>query len=209
VPRTIRPSDLPLAVIHLRRAGELIATPCGCGHASCTLGEHVLRAAGHMGPGPRAANIDPTTRGARWEADETGNIWPVPNDPTGEAALQPDAPDVQTLLRQAIITSERAALAVIDLIGAHRPDRRPLDVDEPDGWCSHHLDEIGVCEPRHRGELCRSCYDFARLHGIAPPRRLLQMHRDGRRWTDQDIAIALREHRAAQARPKRKGRRAS
>lgn len=207
--RTIRPSDLPLAVLHLRRAGELIATPCPCGRKDCTLGEHVLRAAGDMTPGPRAANLDPATRGTRWEEDRaTGVVSPVPNDPTGEAAINPSQADAQAELRRAIATGDQLAQDIIDIISTHRPDRRPLEVDEPVEWCRHHLDELGVCEPRYRGDLCRPCYDFARLHGIAPPRRLLQLHRDGRKWTDQEIALALREHRAARN-PRRKGRRAS
>lgn len=209
MPRAIRPSDLPLAVIQLRRAGELIATPCGCGHKDCTLGEHVLRSTSTMGPGPRAANLDPTARGTRWDRDPDGTVSPIPNDPTGEAALQPTTPDHHAALRQAITDGQRAAQVVIDLITTNRPDRRPLDVNEPVEWCRHHLAEIGVCEPRHRGDLCRTCYEFKLAHRLEPPRQLLQIHRDGRRWTDSDVAAALREHRSAQRPGRRKGRRAS
>lgn len=63
---------------------------------------------------------------------------------------------------------------------------------DPADWCANCL-RIAKCAPRHRGDLCRWCYDFktANRHRL-PPLELLRMHHEGRRITEDRIKDALR-----------------
>lgn len=62
---------------------------------------------------------------------------------------------------------------------------------DPGDWCSSCL-RIGKCAPRHRGDLCRWCYDFktANQHRM-PPIELVRMHHEGRRITEEAVKGAL------------------
>lgn len=191
--KEVRSDELPKLTQALRRAGGQLAHPCRCGKTNCTLGDHVWRSTKSMGPGPRAANLDPNARGWRWEEDDDGEVWPVPNDRTGEAAIDPEPADLHveymTLLNEAM----RIATQLGVFIDRHRPDREiPVHDDDSAGhWCAHHL-SFNMIEPRYRGDLCRTCYEIKQAEGKLPPRSILEIRRDGRKITQKDITEAMR-----------------
>jgi len=205
----VRSDDLPKATVMLRHTGELLAHPCRCARKNCTLGEHIWRATKAMGPGPRAANLDPTSRG--WRYDENGD--PVPNDVTGEAAIDPDPADLHveymTLLNEAV----HAAARLGTFIDRYRPDRTiPLPDDDTDSqWCRNCL-AYGICNPPYRGEgasaRCRSCYEFHLTYPrLERPESLVRAQHEGRRITQRMVDQAVREARA-EMRSKRKRKKA-
>lgn len=62
---------------------------------------------------------------------------------------------------------------------------------DPQDWCRSCL-RIAKCSPRHRGDLCRWCYDFTKSTGQQPPIELVRDHHEGRRITDERVKDALR-----------------
>jgi hypothetical protein len=193
----------------LRRAGELIAHPCGCGREDCTLGEHIYDSTRNMSAGLKAANLDPGRRGWRYEEDHDGVVWPIPiGDSTGEAAIESESADPHDEYMRTLVEAAQLAARVIDDVSALRPDRRPEVPGESDAdeFCRHHMDTIGVWEQRHRGDECRVCYDFRRQWQMLPPEPLLRARHEGRRWTDRMVAEAVR-HERARRKAKKKGRR--
>lgn len=187
--------------------GELRPCPLCRVH---TLAEHLDRQAETLRPGPRAANTD-AGGGHRYERDGD-EVAPVPNDSTGEAAIDPladtDAAEWRAILAEGQAWQRRAH----DYINAHRPDRR-ADAKDPASdaeWCRHHLVTLGTCEPRYRGDLCQTCYRFDRIHKMLPPKGLLEIRHEGRRWTPKMVADAVLAARPAPAgkgkRNRRKGR---
>lgn len=214
--RPITRLELPQLALELRHVGELLATPCSCSaEPAHEIGDHLWRSTRDMDPTPlRAAAYDGDRGGWRYETDKaTGDTWPVQaGDSTGEAAVRHLAPGVRHEYVR-LLTSVRDANRDLHLfIDQHRPNRTLDDIrpDDPGEWCAHHLATIGTCEPRHRGDLCRACNDFRLLYRVPPPKDLLLLRQDGRRWTQQAIDDALRALRAAKkAKRKGKGRRAS
>lgn len=147
-------------------------------------------------PGPRAANLDPDAGGWRYEEDTDGTVWPVPSDPTGEAAMPHTdaAAHLHGNLHEAMQELERWSLRVMELCSLAVRSERPA-TDDPTAWCSNHL-RIGVCEPRHRGDLCRWCDDFRREHrNQLPPASLLGARHRGTRITERMVEAAMRELR--------------
>lgn len=147
-------------------------------------------------PGAKAANLDPDSGGWRYEQDVDGTVWPVPSDSTGEAAVAP--PDAAAHLhaeqRDIVQRMTRDAARYMELC---RMALRaaPPSVDDPTAWCANHL-RIGVCEPRHRGDLCRWCDDFRREHrNQLPPASLLGARHRGLRITERMVEAAMRETR--------------
>lgn len=147
-------------------------------------------------PGARAANLDPDSGGWRYEQDVDGTVWPVPSDPTGEAAM-PHADAAAHLhdeLRALIDTMDRCSDRILELSRLALPANTPRP-DDPTAWCANHL-SIGVCEPRHRGDLCRWCDDFRREHANQlPPASLLGARHRGVRITERMVDAAMRELR--------------
>jgi hypothetical protein len=169
--------------------------------------EHLWRSTTDMAPGLRAANTDPG--GANRWVEEQGEVWPVPNDPSGDAAVDSiDHPDPHlhdTLLN--FLDHAWDVRQLVDFLEQHRPDRHAPTKDpaSDNEYCRHHLNTLGTCEPRYRGDLCRTCYDFELAHpGLHPTKRLLELKREGRRWTQQDVTDALKELKPAKG---KKGRR--
>lgn len=66
----------------------------------------------------------------------------------------------------------------------HTPTRTGelLATDLTDMWCRRCL-TAGIRQPRHRGDLCRFCYDWQRTWRQLPPHHILTAHADGRRIT--------------------------
>lgn len=201
----MRLADIAPIALRVGHIKEQLLTPCGCGRLNCTLGEHIWHSTRAMrGPGPRAANTDPGG-GNRWETDEDGEVWAVPHDPTGEAALGGESePDDWA---EALEWLNQAADHFAVVFGKLRPDRRLHTVDPAatEQWCAHHLATIGKCEPRYRGDLCRICYDFKLAHDAKlPPADLLEHKHQGGKWNEQMIAASLK---AAKPVKRKKGKR--
>lgn len=211
-----RKSDIPHFGRMLRRAGDLISRPCGCGREDCTLGEHIYDSTRNMSAGLKAANLDPDGRGWKYERDNDGVVWPIPiGDATGESAAEladnGESVDPHDAYMRTMVEAARFAARLIDDVSALRPDRK-VDVpgeSDADEFCRHHMDTIGVWEQRHRGDLCRTCYDFKRQWQLLPPEPLLRARHEGRRWTDRMVSEALRHERARRKSKKKGGRKAS
>lgn len=180
------------------------------------LGEHAWRSTQDMEPGVRAGSLDPMSRGWRHEVVEGAEgpeVAAVPNDPTGEAAVAVEETSglherYRRLLRTAIVANE----ALVDFLGSVDPTRRAYVVAEETttdaDWCRLHLD-IGVCEPRYRGDLCNWCYKFQMAHdGATPPRGLLELRRERGKITQADIDRFLNPPRMTNPQSKRGRRRA-
>lgn len=132
--------------------------------------------------GPRSANLEPSISD-RYELANPDRadrfLARVPSDRTGEAALTHDPLDyIQVQLTQALKRLAADAAFVRDTIVSVVP---PIPAGVPDvEWCSNHL-RVQLCEPRHRGDLCRWCYDFQAVRRQLPPPSLLGLrHRYGR-----------------------------
>jgi hypothetical protein len=208
VTRSVRSDELPKVTTTLRHTGEQLAHPCRCGKPGCTLGDHIWKATKAMGPGPRAANLDPSRRGWRYDKD-TGE--PIrSDDPTGEAAAEPELADVHVEYMTLLIDAVRSATKLGVFVDRHRPDRTvPLpDDDSAEQWCGNCLAH-GICNPPYRGETrCRDCRDFYLTYKpLERPEALIRARHEGRKVTKQMADAAVREARSA-LRSKRKRRRA-
>lgn len=190
--------ELPLVTLDLRHAGALLAHPCLCGAAGCSLGEHLWRALDDMRPGPRAQSTEPRAP----SGPTTTGDGPEPIDTTGTLHAE---------YRRKLTTAQNACRDLAAFVGKHRPDRWVPDPTPAtdDMWCTNHLEHFGSCEPRHTTErftsdLCRWCYDIRRLHGFVPDRTLMRARHEHRRITDADMADARK--RAVALMPPRRGK---
>jgi hypothetical protein len=112
------------------------------------------------------------------------------NDRTGESAVDPlGGVETHTKLKRCLDRMYRDAAEIVKIIEAVVP---PVPFDAgPLEWCNNHL-RLQLCEPVHRGNLCRWCYDFNLMHRTLPPASLLGLrHRYGRVSEDQ-VKAALR-----------------
>jgi hypothetical protein len=175
-----------------RHTGELLAHPCACGKHRCTLGEHIWDSTRNMTPGPRAQSFEPATA--------NGNGHTTDSDPPPDRTTHIDRE-----YQNAIWTYWQAARDLRRLIDTHRPDRFiPLpDPATDDQWCRHHLETIGECEPRYRGDECRFCYDWRLQFGATPDAQLMQARRYTRIVTTRDVE-AWKARRPKPTRKKRK-----
>lgn len=140
--------------------------------------------------GPKAANTNPDTGGNHWETDEDGNVWPIPNDPTGEAVLNARA-DFHHELQRRLHRWHQDSLWLRDAAHVLAPIVPPSTMNTPsDLWCDRHL-RIGLCEPRHRGTLCRYCSDFHALWRTVPPISILRDRHLGKRITENQVKTAI------------------
>jgi hypothetical protein len=119
----------------------------------CTLGEHVWLATRDMTPGIRAQSFEPATA--------NGNTFPFDTDPPPDRTL-----NIDIQFTNAVAAYWHAAKDLTRLIDRHRPDRwTPLpEPASDDRWCRNHLQTIGACVDRYRGDLCRLCYDLHLHH---------------------------------------------
>jgi hypothetical protein len=176
----MRRDDIAQAVLDGRHTGELLAHPCACGKQRCTLGEHIWDSTRDMTPGPRAQSFEPATTNGN---GHTGDQDPPPDRTT----------HIDREYQQAIWTYWQAARDLRRLIDTHRPDRwTPLpDPATDDQWCRNHLDTIGQCEPRWRGDLCKDCYELGLTYGTTPDAEYMRArHTHGYR-DDRDLKAWL------------------
>jgi hypothetical protein len=174
------------------------------------LSEHIWRSTRDMAPGPRAAAADSNGSGG-WRYDEdTGE--PVPsNDPAGESATTIDRNAALHAEYRTLLSGLRHAdRALHDFVQRMRPDRTTNtgDPSTDSDYCRHHLETLGTCEPRYRGDTCRTCYDFDNTYHRLPPVSLLRHKHDGGKWNERMIADALRAEKGPTkaGRKKRKSR---
>ena len=198
---TVRRSDIPQIGLEARRLGELLITPCPCTGApdswlkAHTLGEHLHDSTRNMAPGPKAQAFEPRT------------ITPTA---THDHDPAPD-PDLANRYQTLATDAWGAIRALQAFIDSWRPDRTaptgPTFTDTE--WCTHHLDQLGICEPRYRGDLCRRCYGVHLTTGHHPPLTILQAWRDGTRVTDATLTAAIAATHPKTTKRKGKRRKAS
>jgi len=180
---TVRATDIAQIALEARRLGETLITPCPCGHTdqrwlkAHTIGEHIYDSTRAMAPGPRAQAFTPTTASP---------------SPTTDTEPPPD-PDMHARYTKRATDAWAAIRALQTFVDGHRPDQTaptgPTFSD--DEWCRNHLDKLGICEPRYRGDTCRRCYSVKLITGHLPPRSILEDWRNGARVTDQSLAAAI------------------
>lgn len=150
--------------------------------------------------GPRSPNLDPNAGGWRYEVivhpDGTEETVSIPSDSTGESALRGD-PD-GLLMQETTALLKRLstdAARLRDIIASTVPPSAGAVSNDTEDWCSNHL-RIQQCEPRHRGDLCRGCYDFKNLWKRLPPPSVMgHRHRYGRITEQQIKDFLAREQR--------------
>lgn len=180
----ITDEDTPRIAQVVRQAGELIDAH----------GPLALALTLSWKRGPRSANLNPDTGGWRYEeiVHPGGEVETVaiPSDRTGEAAVHPDMLDgAHDELKKLLGRLNADAARVRDIVSAAVPPSA-LTMSDPAEWCANHL-RIQQCEPRHRGDLCRFCYDFKNLRKRLPPPSVLGIrHRYGR-ITEKQVDEAL------------------
>jgi hypothetical protein len=181
---TITTADVPRVAAAGRLAGELLEVH----------GNLMLTLASDWSAGAKAANLDPDSRGNRYEScdDPTCMECPhaIPSDPTGEAVLHARKElhaDMQQRLKRWLSDSQW----IRDMAHVLAPIVPPSTMNEKDDrWCSNHL-RVGLAEPRWRGEECRSCYDFRLLWKIHQPVSIMRDRSDGKRITEAMVKAAL------------------
>lgn len=154
----------------------------------------------------KAANYSDDKGGNRWEEDPlTGEVHPVPQDPTGDQAVAPDAVAQMYGKLQKLMREIRSRCADIEHImdqASHDPKKhpkRPDDKLDEDRWCKSCMTDRGWLEPvavhpdgriRYKAE-CRWCHDYRADTGRPPTLGLLRKRHAGQRITEADILNAL------------------
>lgn len=160
----------------------------------------------------RAARYGEATTGNRWYLDEaTNELSPMPNDPTGDQAVDPDeVAQLNSRLRKLVSTLRSAAAEYENILdqASHDPrkhPKRPDDKLDEDRWCRSCKADRGHLEPvavhpdgriRYKGE-CRWCHDFKAEYGRYPSPTLLRRRHAGHRITEADVDAALGKGRAS------------
>lgn len=157
--------------------------------------------------GASTANYDPEVGGNRWEQDSEGQVWAVPSDPTGDAALTPEQVHAHEELVAALDTYLKSADRIVELVAMATPrklnqisdrDRLAAQV-AAEGWCASCYRNGGKLQPqamhpdgrvKYQGS-CRWCKEFEQEYGRKPPLSLLEKRHAGRSVTLDDIAKAL------------------
>lgn len=167
--------------------GKLLAQPCGCGRRQCTVGEHAYHSTRDALPGIRAqAFDDPRVSGTT---------------AAGDIAAGHSFDDKHDELSAMAASINLNCIALANMVAAVQHDRQhPKTTGADEEWCRHHLDTIGSCEPRYRGDLCRRCYDFNRSTGVMPTKQILNAWHRGDRVTNHMVAHA----KSAQKKRRRK-----
>ena len=154
-------ADIPRLAALLADAGQRLGQHTTRAGHSMPAGEAAWFASLEYQPGPRAANTDPLAHGNRWETnDDTGEVWPVPSDTTGDSATSPDAAalmhvryralldwlndnaaDLRNLIAQLVPAQPNTKITPCGACGAPRPvtakrrnDLAAADVAQA-GWC--------------------------------------------------------------------------
>ena len=181
----ITSSDVPRVAAAIRVAGELFEVH----------GDLMLTLTADWSAGAKAANLDPDSGGNRWEncGDPFCRECPhaKPSDPTGEAAIAERRDFMASELQARLARMVDDAQWLKDAAHVLAPIVPPSTMNEKnDLWCSHHL-KIGLCEVRHRNDLCRYCGDFMALWNVRPPVAILRDRHHGKRITEPMVKAAL------------------
>lgn len=164
----------------------------GVGHLAMDLweahGALALEMADGWADGPPAANLDPDSRGNRWEEID-GEVWPIPNDSTGDKALRARL-DLRSEIDGLLKMHEATSVRLRNIVMAMVPMTLASTDDNEKRWCVNHL-RIGVCEHRYRGDLCKWCDDKRLEWGVRPPVKLMTMRHLGKTVYDRDVKAAL------------------
>lgn len=192
----ISDDDIPKIAAVGRVAGELLDAH----------GALLLELAKQWERGLRAAATDATGGGFEKCSDRTCAECPDPDnldpnarehlhprhagDPTGAAAVEPDPLDnFRPELLKRLGRYQSDAAWIRDTVKKLIPPTLAA-VSSSDDWCSHHM-RLQIGEPRHRGDLCRFCYEFQLAHRQLPPVELLGVrHRYGK-VTERQVKAAL------------------
>lgn len=177
-------ADLPRVSAAIRLAGELLEVH----------GDLMLSLTDAWAQGAKAANLDPDSRGNRWELLDDGTVVPMPSDPTGEAVLAARI-DTRAELHKRLERMAEDAYWIRDMAHVLAPVALPSQVNaKGDIWCTHHL-QVGICEPRKgktdRNTLCRWCSDFWALWNALPPLSLVRARAEKRTITQAMVKDAL------------------
>lgn len=160
-------------------------------------GDLMLDLADDWRAGAKAANLDPDSGGNRWEncTEPPAPCCPhaKPSDPTGEAAITQRA-DFAAELAIRLERWHADSLWLRDAAHVMAPVVPPSTMNDPasDLWCAHHL-RVGICEVRHRNDLCRFCDDFLKLWKAKPPISIVKDRNDGKRITEKMVKAALEQ----------------
>lgn len=173
----MRASDLHLVVMDGQTAALHLAHPCPCDQPRCrTIGEHVLQATRDFTPGPRAQSFEPSTAPTIMVLE----VDHITVDPTVS---------IDEHFDRLVQTYWDAARDLTREISRLRPDRW-VELPEPasdERWCRNHLDTIGQCYERYRGDLCRDCYELSLAYGQVPDRQFLDTVHDRGYKRDIDV----------------------
>ena len=186
----LHPTDIPHIIANGRRTLTALATPCTCGRENCTTGQHLWYATRDAQPDGRRAHA--------FDQSRTSNSTTAP---------------IPTIDRHAITTHNEvrahlatltATLSALDVLATTWNPHRggSADTANDDDWCRHHLDTIGVCEPRFRGDLCRPCYMFQLAEKAPPTVDILDAWRHGRRVTPAMVNEARSKRRKKKGKKK-------
>lgn len=213
------PQEMARVAATVRLAGELLEST----------GWRALHVTNDWKAGPRSANLDPDSGGWRYDTfteDGKDVTYPVPNDTTGESALNVDrlggdraeierlidivyggADELVRLLRKAV--PNVATLATEDMT--------PAQISLA-GWCTSCWRDHGYYEPvamRPNGERryrdhCLWCGNFLAANDVLPPMELLEARHRGERISSTMVEAALakiaEEQKKAKAERKAKRR---
>ena len=160
----------------------------------------------------KAARYGEATTSNRWWLDkDTGEVYPVPNDPTGDQAVDPDEVAQLNARLHRLVRTLRSAAAEYEHIldqASHDPakhPKRPEDKLDEDRWCRSCKADRGHLEPvavhpdgriRYKGE-CRWCHTFKAEYGRYPSPTLLRKRHAGQRINEADITQALGQGKAS------------
>ena len=176
-PDRLRPDTGRLVAVQLRALALRMAAPCDCARSGCTTYLHAWHATRDAAtPGPKAQTFEAT---------------PVQQSATTSATPTLDPPilahgEYRELL--ALLANTASDLQV--LLNDWNPNRAAATTTDEHDWCAHHLDLLGTCEPRYRGDLCRRCYELERSVGGRPTLEILEAWHHGRRVTDAMVHAA-------------------
>lgn len=139
----------------------------------------------------RAASYGDDKGGNRWELDPlTLELHAVPDDPTGEAVVEPDlVAQLHDRLHSLYRQMRKVAADIENIYDQASPDpekhpRIPDDGLDEDRWCSSCMQDRGRLVPvavhgdgrvRFKG-LCRWCHDFIADYGRRPTPELIRKH---------------------------------
>lgn len=185
---TITASDVPRVAAAMRVAGELFEVHGGL----------MLSLTSDWQAGAKAANLDPDSGGNRWENcgpnNQVGCLQcphAIPSDPTGEAAVAARRVEMASELQIRLERLVADAQWIRDAAHVLAPIVPPSTMNARDTILCVNCLRIGLGSPRHRGDLCRECYEFKLMWQVPRPPTLIKWRHDGRPLNDKIVKQAL------------------